>query len=160
MRVKEPSILSLIDKIAEHYTRNISNRYLRKAFMSMTLSNTSWDLIDSMTKHADYYRLQGYHFDELYNRVLALARFIYHARRDIAPNLRSILGGGASVSGNEKIIRDMALNNFSSNLSILSDMVNELYMKTVELDMEANKESPAYKKNPELAELGRYLIGS
>ena len=165
MPIKDTKIFATLDKIGEHYNKNISNRYLRNALLHMTLSSSTWDLIESVTQQSEYHRLQGYHFDELYERILAFARFVYHARREILPNLRSILRSADepsanSLQGNNRIIRDMVVNNFNSNLSLLSDLINELYVRTVELDNEnADENGPVHRKIPELKELGRYLIG-
>ena len=53
----------------------------------------------------------------------------------------------------------MAAQNFPVNLAILSDLVNELYMKTTSIDRAAHeKKRPVYERIPELKDLGRYLV--
>ncbi len=160
MPVKNEEIMSLIDTIGDHYRTNIGNRYIRGAFRELPLSQQAWNLIESVTEKHQYYTLQGYHFDELYDRIIALSEFIYHARKEIAPRLRNLLSyGGVSPTGNERILRDMAVNNFASNLSILADMVNKLYTFTVETDMQQHKSGkPVYKSYKGLEEVGRYLV--
>ncbi|MFW5688856.1 MAG: hypothetical protein ACOC1U_04715 [Spirochaetota bacterium] len=162
MQTKDEEIFNLIDSIGQHYRTNLGNRYVRNAFSVLPLDAKEWGLIESVTEKAEYYRYQGYHMDELYERILALARFIYHGRRELAPQLRARLStysSGPGPLGTDKILRDMAVNNFASNLSILADLVNQLYQRTVQIDQElARGKTPVYKKMRELEELGTYLV--
>lgn len=161
MQTKDGEIMGVIDSIGEHYRTNIGNRYIRAAFRVLPLEQRTWNVIESVTEKSNYYALQGYHFDELYERILALAEFVYHARRELQPQLRMMLssGGRALPAGNERILRDMAVNNFASNLSILADLVNKLYTRTVELDIEAHRHStPVYQSIRQLQEIGQYLV--
>lgn len=158
--VKNNDIMTLIERIGEHYRTNIGNRYIRAAFRELPLTQQAWSMIESITEKSEYYNLQGYHYDELYERIMALAEFIYHARKEIAPRLRNLLSyGGAVPVGNERILRDMAVNNFGSNLAIMADMVHQLYSMTVDIDINEHKgRTPAYKQIPGLSEIGRYLV--
>lgn len=160
MPVKDDEIMGLIDTIGEHYRTNIGNRYIRSAFRTLPLSQHAWAMIESLTEKSEYYTLQGYHFDELYDRIMAMAEFIYHSRKEIAPRLRNLLSyGGVPPVGNERVLRDMAVNNFASNLSILGDMVNKLYAMTVEADNKAHaRGTPIHKRTRGLDEIGRYLV--
>ena len=157
MLVKNPDIYALIERISIHYTNNLGNRYLRQAFMSMSLDGRTWELVAGVTDKFKYFSTQGFHLDELYDRIIALARFVYSARTEAAPNLRTLLAstGGA---GQDRVLQDMAVNNFASNLGILSDLVNELYILTVDTDKKLNgAANPVFKGFPELQNLGRYL---
>ena len=162
MQVKDGEVMSLIESIGAHYRTNIGNRYIRGAFRVLPIDQAAWNTIESVTEKADYYSLQGYHFDELYERIVAMAGFVYHARRELQPQLRMMLSSYASGSiptGNERILRDMAVNNFASNLSILADLVNKLYSRTVDLDMEENRHGrPVCKDFKGLSEVGQYLV--
>jgi hypothetical protein len=164
MHVKDQQVLAMIDSIANHFNTNLNNRYLRQALIIMTLDSQSWSLIESVTEKAEYYKYQGYHYDELYDRIMALAKFIYHARKEIQPSLRTILTrvgtpGEFRASGTDRVIRDMSVNNFGYNVNILSDLVNKLYQRVVELDMEEHRfETPVYKRTTGLTELGRFLV--
>jgi len=54
----------------------------------------------------------------------------------------------------------MAINNFSSNLQLLADLLNELYIKLVDLDKQASGgHAPLYTQIPELQDIGRQLVG-
>ena len=162
MQIKDGEVMSLIDSIGAHYRTNIGNRYVRGAFRVLPIEAGSWNTIESVTEKSDYYTLQGYHFDELYERILALSEFVYHSRRELQPQLRMMLSSSVSraiPTGNERILRDMAVNNFASNLSILADLVNKLYTRTVELDMEAHRHGrPVYKTFEGLDRVGEYLV--
>jgi hypothetical protein len=161
MLLKNPEIFASIEKIGEHFRTNISNRFTRRALATMTLDPGSWNLIEAMTENVDNYRYQGYHLDELYSQILALARFVYQARKQIVPNLRFLAGTGSPdrVSESDRIFKDMAVNNFGSNLKVLADGLNELYVKVAEIDREsAGTKPPVYSKIPELREVGRYLV--
>jgi len=134
----------------------------------MDLKQSSWDLIEGLTAKSDYYKSQGYQFHDLYEQILAMAQFIYNTRRDILPNIRSLLSGGmdtilsrkrGSSQDQNKILQDMAINNFSANLKILADLINELYIKIVKIDQQMHEgKTPVYKKIPELKQLGQLLI--
>jgi hypothetical protein len=53
----------------------------------------------------------------------------------------------------------MAVNNFGANLSVLSDLVNELYMLTVEYDRRKNSKGQlVFSAIPGLSDIGRYLV--
>jgi len=168
--IKENEILNLIDQITNHFNQNINNRFLRKAFMMMKISQSVWDTLESMEEKAVYRKVQGYQFEEIYEIILAAATFIYNAKHDIKPRLKNILEGSqfsgfsksepSSSSGKgDRILREMAISNFNSNLSIFTDKINELYLKTVNLDKETNKTKKCtYEKIPELKQVGQLLV--
>ncbi|MDR2158998.1 MAG: hypothetical protein LBP23_02900 [Treponema sp.] len=160
MQVKDAQIIRLIERIGEHYRTNISNRYIRPALLQLPLEKQAWDLIEILTEKIEQYRYQGFLLDELYRQIAAAARFVSLTRREIVPALRSRLGSGGS-QGPDKVLRDMAVNNFGSNLKVFADLVNELYVNLVELDKAAAKgHRPLYLQIPELADIGRMLVGS
>jgi hypothetical protein len=161
MQLKDPAIFSAIEAIAEHYRTNISNRFTRRAISSMILETGTWNLIEDMTEKIDNYRFQGYHIDELYFQILAMARFVYHARRDILPNLRILTSTARveKVNPADAVFRDMAINNFGPNLKVLADKLNELFIKIVAIDKEnAGTKPTVLSQIPELKEIGRLLV--
>lgn len=164
MQVKDEDVFALIEALGGHFRANLFNRYLRQALLTITIDRATWSLIEQVTEKSEYYRLQGYHLDELYDRILALARFVYSARREIQPHLRSLLArqgspAGITMSGNDRVLREMSVNNFASNLNILADMIDKLYQKVAEIDRsQARGAMPAYARIRELQELGRYLV--
>lgn len=156
--VKDAHIIRLVERIGEHFRKNISNGYIRPALHSLSLEKQTWDLIEELTEKGDAYRYQGLHMDELYRQILATARFVSISRRDLAPSLRNRLSGDP---GPDRVLRDMAVNNFRANLEVLSDLVNELFITLVELDKDSVKgKRPVYMSIPELSEVNRLLAGS
>ncbi len=169
MPIKDPDIFKIVEQISEHYQKNISNRFVRKALMVLDLQPSEWERLEGLTEGLEYHRAQGYQFDEIYEMIVSAAHFLYEARNKILPNLRSMTStGGDTLSGRklpsgdqERVLRDMALQNFPVNLGILNDLVNEMYVKTTALDKEAaGKRRPVYERIAELKELGRYLVSS
>ena len=169
MPIKDPDVFRIVEQISYHYQKNISNRFVRKALMVLDLQPSEWERLEGLTEGLEYHRAQGYQFDELYEMIVAAGHFLYEARLKILPNLRSMTStGGEPLSGRkpptgeqERVLRDMALQNFPVNLGILNDLVNNLYMKTATIDREAaGKRRPVYERITELKELGRYLVSS
>ena len=155
--VKDAVIMRLIEQISEHYRTNISNRFIRPALLQLSLDKTTWDMIEALTEKFEQFRYQGFHLDELYRQIAASAKFVYATRNEIAPTLRYRLTSSGS-SGAEKVLRDMAVNNFSHNLKVFADLLYDLYVKLAELDRAAAKgKRPIYEQMPELADIGVQL---
>ena len=160
MLVRDAHIIRLVERIGEHYRSNISNRFIRPALLQLPLEKQAWDLIEILTEKIEQYRYQGFHLDELYRQIVAASRFVSITRRELVPTLRNRLSAGGS-SGPDKVLRDMAVNNFGSNLQVFADLVNELYVSLVELDkIDAKGRRPLYMSIPELNDIGRMLVGS
>jgi hypothetical protein len=157
--IKDPDIFRIIEKLGDHFQNNVSNRFVRKALVVLELQQSEWDRLENLTVKSETYKQQGFQFDELYEMVIAAAHFIHQARTKMVPNIKGMLAQGATEQ--DRILRDMAAQNFPVNLAILADFVNELYMKTTALDRAAHeKKRPVYERIPELKELGRYLVTS
>lgn len=157
-RIKDAQIIRLIEQIGEHYRSNISNRFLRPILLQLNIDKSTWDLIEALTEKIEIYRYQGFHLDELYRQIAACARFIEIARSSMIPTLRNKLGNLPST--NDKILREMAASNFSSNLKVFADLLNELYINLAEKDKhEAGKSQPVYTQIQELYNIGRLLVG-
>jgi len=157
--VRDAQIVRLIERIGEHYRTNICNRFIRPALLQLSLEKQSWDLIEILTEKIEQYRYQGFQLDELYHQIVAASRFVSMTRRELVPTLRNRLSGGNT--GPDRVLRDMALNTFGSNLQVFADLVNELYVSLVELDkIEAKGRRPLYMSIPELQDIGRFLIGN
>jgi hypothetical protein len=158
MQIKTPEVYSMIEAIGHHYKNNISNRFTRGALSLLVLDNATWNQIEELTEKSDNYRYQGYHVDELYGLILAMARFISASRKQGTQTLR--YGNVDKLNSQDRVLRDMVVNNFASNLNILADSINRLYVKVVEIDKASSVgHQPVYTRFPELGELGRYLVG-
>ncbi len=167
MPVRDGEIFGLIERISAHYHNNLYNRFLRKALISMQIPRAAWDNIERLTAKIGNYQLQGYELHELYEQIHAAALFVYHARTEVLPHIRSLLSGGsrtllAAQAGKpetDRVLRDMAINNFSANLGIFADLINELYVKTVNRDKATHPQgTPVYLTMPQLKELGQLLV--
>ncbi|MBN1698450.1 MAG: hypothetical protein JW881_13125 [Spirochaetales bacterium] len=167
MPIKDGDILSLIVRINDHFRNNITNRFLRKALLVMEIPQSTWDILEGMADKETYGKLEGYKFHELYEFILAAATFIHHAKKEVKPRLKSLLSSGSQTmlsrngpeTNKDKVLREMAISNFGSNLGIFADLVNELYMKTVALDKAThNNRNCVFEKNPELQQVGQYLV--
>ena len=158
-RIKDPAIIRLIEQIGEHYRANISNRFLRPLLLQLQLDKQTWDQIELLTEKVELFRYQGFHYDELYRQICACARFVESARNNIIPSLKSKMG--SLPGGPDKILRDMAANNFGSNLQVFADNLNELYVCLVDLDKNSTPKNraPVYEQVPELYGIGRLLVG-
>ncbi|MDR2142774.1 MAG: hypothetical protein LBP29_00195 [Treponema sp.] len=155
MQIQDVTIARLIERIGEHYRMNISNRYIRPVLLQLPFDNQSWDLIEDLTERA----VQGIHLDELYRQIVAAAHFVSVARRELLPGLRNRVAR-TDVSSQDRVLRDMAVNNFASNLQVFADLVNELFIKLVEADkVDSKGHMPLYAQMPELTNIGRLLVG-
>jgi hypothetical protein len=156
-RIQDAVVIRLIERIGDHYRANISNRFLRPSLLQLPLDKMTWDQIELLTEKLELFRYQGFHFYELYRQIVASSRFVSVARNEM-PSLRARLGGS---TGPDRVLRDMAINNFASNLQLFADLLNELYVNLVKLDQAAAKgRMPVYKQMPELNDIGRFLIGN
>jgi hypothetical protein len=156
MQIQDPRILRLIDRIGEHYRSNVANRFIRPALLQLSIDKQAWSLIDVLMEKADAY--QGYELDDLYRQLAAAADLVFQCRTILIPGLRTRQNIGV-VSGPDKVLRDMAMSNFTSNLKVLADLLNELFVLLVEADKaQAMGRKPLYVQMPELANLGKLLI--
>ena len=156
MTVKDPDILQLIERIGDHYQRNINNQHVRKAFLALDIRNSTWEQIDNLTAKSEYYKYQGYQYQELYDQILAAASLVYQLRKQVVPGLRNLV---SRAPAGEQVLLKMVVANFPTNLSIFADMLNELYLKVTNLDRAEHRTGSAvYEKNPELAQIGQYLV--
>ena len=159
MQVRDARIIRLIEQIGEHYRSNISNRFIRPALLQLPIDKMTWDQIEILTEKIEQFRYQGFHLDELYRQISAAARFVSVTRRELVPGLRNRLG--SSQTGSDKVLREMAVNNFGSNLQLFADLLNELFVYLVELDKQnAKGRKPLYMQVPELSDIGRQLVGT
>ena len=159
MPIKDAQIIRLIERIGEHYRANISNRFIRPALLQLPIDKQSWDLVECLTEKVEQYQYQGYHMDEVYLQIAAASRFISITRKETAAGLRVRL---SSISGgSDRVLTDMAINNFTSNLQVFADLINELYVSLVDLDKQGAKgKKPMYLSIPELRGIGHLLVGA
>ena len=126
MQISDSGIIRLIERIGEHYRSNISNRYIRPALLQLPFDNQSWDMLDNLTEKPPTMAL---HLDELYREIVAAAHFVAVVRREM-PAIRSRVSRPDS-SSSDRVLREMAVNNFASNLQVFADLLNELFITSV-----------------------------
>jgi hypothetical protein len=159
MQTRDPRIVRLIERIGEHYRANIANRFIRPLLLQLPMDKMAWDELEVLTEKMDQYRYQGFDMNDLYRQIISTARFVSLIRRELIPGLRQRVAA-VRISGTDKVMRDMAVNNFNSNLQVFADLVNELYINLVELDKaKAHGHMPLYAQIPELRDIGIELIG-
>jgi hypothetical protein len=157
MIVKDPGIASVILKIADQYNNNISTRFLRPYLLGILSEMELSRQITALTEQADTVSDQGIHIDDLYDQILGMSRFVYLVRTTVLPNIRNMTV--PSTTQTNKIYHEMAVNNFGANISILADLVNELYVLTVAYDKRKSpKGKLAASSISGLSEIGRYLV--
>ena len=163
--LRNEEISKIVEKIRDHFHTNLNNRYIRKALLLMRVPRGTWDAIARLTEKTDFYKIQGYPYKELYEQIHAAATFVHHAKLEVTPRLRELLSGGTRTvfsreKGDEdKVLLEMAINNFPANLGVFSDLIDALYVKTVEQDKADHpNERPVFERMPELKEIGRLLI--
>jgi hypothetical protein len=156
-RVKDAQIVRLIERIGEHYRTNISNRFLRPVLLQLQVDKSTWDQIEVLTEKMELFRYQGFHLDELYRQIAACARLVEVARNKA--NIKSKLN--SIPIGSDKILREMAVSNFSSNLQVFADLLHELFLGLVDIDKKnsGEKGTPVYSQINELYNVGRLLVG-
>ena len=158
MQIRDAQIVRLVERIGEHYKTNIANRFLRPAIFQLALEKSTWDLLETLTEKLEHFRYQGFYLEELYRQILAAARFVSLARRELVPTLRNRLSGDV---GPDRVLRDMAVNNFGSNLQVFADLVGELYQILLRMDNHKSKgQRPIHETIPELIEVGSLLAGN
>jgi hypothetical protein len=149
----------LIKQLVDHYRSNISNRFIRPALLQLPFDEILWGQIESLTERFDQLSYQGFNIEDLYRQISALTKFVFAVRQEIAPTLRYRLGNNYSDK-TDKLLRDMAINNFPSNLQVFAGLIFELYNKLVELDTaDAKGKRPIYTQY-DLDDIEEKLMGS
>ena len=157
MLITDAHVVQLIERIGEHYRANISNGFIRPALYQAPVAKQTWDLVEALAK-TDQSQSPSYHLEELYHQIAATATFVSVLRHDLIPVLRNRLPKDGTAS--DRVFREMAMNNFSSNLQLFADLVNQLFVLLVELDTtNVKKRRPLYTTIPELKEVSSMLLG-
>jgi len=158
-QITDASVVRLIKQLVDHYRTNISNRFIRPALLQLPFDEILWGQIESLTERFDQLNYQGFNIEDLYRQLGALTKFVYAVRREIAPTLRYRLGNNFTDK-TDKVLRDMAIHNFSSNLQVFAKLLFELYNKLIEVDeADAKGKRPIYTQYPDLEDIEGKLFG-
>ena len=157
MSVQDYDINVKIDKIADHVDTMLNNEFVRKGFSRITIDREYQSGMDILLSRSESYKVNGYLFDELYRGIMGLAMWSYRARTEFLPQMKYHLSDDSKPQ-TDRIREQMALENLNSNLSILADEVNELFLKVVAADKAAHKlKPPVFQRMKELENLGQLL---
>ncbi len=155
MPVKDYDLFDQVDRMAAHYQIINNNRFIRKALMRIELPYEFRNGMDTLLMGGETARMQGYTFEELYTAIIGLAMFVYKARTEVLPDLKFHI---SDLDPANRIREQMAAENLKTNLAILADMVNDLYLQVVKLDKEGHqKKPPVFQRVPELQNIGQLL---
>jgi len=159
MQVRSPELFQKLERMATHYKNNVASTFLKAELATLTLTRRDWDEVELITARQEVFRHQGYHLDELYLKLLSLARLIHQARTHLAPGLKAKVASRlASRPAQEKLMAEMAAANFLPNLNVLKDMVLDLYQLAVREDSAQNQGKPRLLASvPEAKEIENLL---
>lgn len=159
MQVRSPELFKKLEALAGHYNRHVASPQIKGEFSSLNLSRRDWDEIELITVRQELYRHQGYHLDELYLKMLSLARFVKQARTHWGGGIKGLISQRyASRPSSERLMAEMVAANFPANLSVLGDLVFEVYQMAKQEDAEQNQgKTRALASVPEAAEIDTLL---
>jgi hypothetical protein len=139
MQVRSPELFQKLEKLATQYNSNIASTYIKSELPSLTLSRRDWDEIELITVRQELFRHQGYHLDELYLKLLALARLVKQARVQWGSSLKNLVSiRYANRPASERVLAEMTAANFMPNLAVLADIIRDLYELARKEDAEQN----------------------
>jgi hypothetical protein len=148
--IDDPGVLKAITTLGEHFQRNVNNPYVRDILLSLDVSDSDWRMIERLTMPRQIDGIQGYGLEELYDGIVAMARFVYTARRAAVPKIGNFVSQGASP------MVKMAIKAFPANLLSFSEMVFDLYKRVRSLD-EAASSGTMQGRIEELSRVEHYL---
>ena len=161
MQITDAAILNAIKQLAEHYQNNIANRFTARAIATVPVDAGTHSLVAIFTERLEDYHLQGLYLEDVYMRILTVARLVHQVRTQVVPHIRNLVYADAPLGHGQpadKVLRDMAITNFEPNLRIYADQLTNLYQLVVDFDQKhAGKNPPVSQRFPELAKLGEYL---
>ncbi|MDR1219493.1 MAG: hypothetical protein LBK73_07780 [Treponema sp.] len=151
MKISDAAIIALIELLNNHYKTNIASRFMRPLLLQLSIKKWVWDAIDSFVLNVSLFDYQRFNHDDLYRQLLAFSHFIIVTRRELLPGLRN---HSLRFSGPDKILMDMAVNTFPSNINLLAEYTKQLYRKLVDFD-KANtiNAEPPYLQYGELEDM-------
>ncbi len=159
MLVRDPEVLSLVERLREHYRTNIANRYIRPALLVLPLDRLAWEQIENLTETTEEVNYQGHHLDELYRQLAVFAHFVSLSKHELSPMLRIRLGSLGQKHSDDRVLREMAISNFLSNINILAEIINDLYASLIRYDEKVSgKAGPLYRRIPELKDFSRLIV--
>jgi hypothetical protein len=128
MQIRSQELFKKLEALATHYKSNVASPYVKADLANLTLSRRDWDEIEMITARQELFSHQGYHLDELYQKLLSLARLVKAARTQWGGNFKNLMAvRHANRPASERLMADMVAANFPSNLTVLATMVLDLF---------------------------------
>lgn len=161
MLVDDRVIAEIVVRIGKHYSENIATRFLRPLFAQILSDTELSRRIVDLTEHSEDFVIRGFHLDDLYYNIIALARFIYLVKRDVLPNITSLAESSMKEASADVVYRTMAFSNLEPNLSLLASLLLDLYHTALEYDKKMAKgRKTVASRIPHLSEIERLLTNS
>jgi hypothetical protein len=159
MQIRSAELFQRLEKMAQHYQNNVASNYLKAELANLPLTRRDWDEVEMITARLEIYRSQGFHLDELYLKLLSMAKLVHQARIQMAPGLKAkVCSRLGAQAGSNKLMAEMASANFLPNLAVLGDMVLDLYAFVQEEDTSQNQgKTRALASVPEAKEIASLL---
>ncbi len=161
MLVQHTVLFHQLEKLAQHYRQNVASPYIKPEFHRLHLEREVWNSIEELTERNQTFRQQGYHLDELYKMLWAMALFISLARSQLTDQITVLVKTAyRNKSPNDQLIAQMSAENFAGNLGVLARLTYEAYNTLKQIDTANVKghEKPLYLRLQEcqlLEELGK-----
>ncbi len=168
MAVQDSVVMDLLKGLAAQYNENVNSRFLRQKISNLPVDGKALSLINSLADHPEDYSYRGMMLEELYDYIYAFAVFISGCEEHLVPHLKEylknsgeILRRSGSTNPHEKIIMEMAINNFPHNLEVLKDITVKLYRRVLQLDVDSHRVKPTViTRRPEVRSLLERMGGA
>ncbi len=161
MRIPDSGVRGILDEIRDHFSRYLYHQLLRRAFTGLDVSRSSWQQIHNVVD-GDLAALSDGSTaspTELYETISAFVEFTRACRLQVCGRIRELLGTSIGWSAEERMLRDITIGSFDTNLARLNGLVRTLFLTVVPVDREQNGEQAVIRDFPELEEQVRGLSG-
>lgn len=133
-------ILSLTDELIQHFYNNLFNKQVRDVSLAVNIEFRQWDVIKSLRHCQDSADRSGYEITIIYDILISFASFVHEARNSVVKTVEKRLLITEDLPPREKALKRLLITNYPQNVEILAEKVTALYEKTVQLDMEINRD--------------------
>ncbi len=158
--LRSPDLFKKLEALASHFKNHVASPIIKGEFPSLKLSRQDWDEIELITERQELFRYQGYYLDDLYLKLLSLARFVKQAKTQWGPNIKNLVASRyASRPASEKVNAVMVAGNLMPNLQVLGEMVLEIFYLVRKEDADQNQgKMAALAAVPQAKEIEALLV--
>ena len=159
MKFKDAYIHDLIEILANQYQYFIKNKFINYHLLNSNITKNDWIHIEDLIDSNKYYESEGYDLNDLYDQILSLSSFILKIKKEILPKLKNEAAiRMRKMSGENKILYEMTLDNLPKNLRIFYEKIIELFINAKKTDKRINgEENMLYIKLPYIREIEKNL---